>query len=499
MIDLLIVGGYLTFMLGVGWRARKASADAYWVADRQYGTGPVAASLVATIFGASSTVGIIGLGYSRGLTGAWWALVGGLALVPFAFFLASRVRTLEVYTLPDILRKAYGKRVEMAGGVVIAIAWCGVVAAQIVAGAHLVGGVFSLPFRVALSVVAVVFVLYTLWGGQLSVIRTDAWQIILFVGGLMASLLLVLMAGVRGEGVLSGVPTDFLSFPVSSHFGWYHLLVFYPLIVGMPYLVGPDIYSRVLCARDGPTARRASILAAVGVVPLSFVLALLGLMIFAQFPGIPPESALPHAVTNLAPVGLKGLIVVGVLGAIMSSADTTLMSASTVLSLNVVSPLAGLTRRAELRLTRVLVVGMGIGAWGIAAFQEGIISSLLLAFTVFVGGVSVPTLATFWKDRLGVNATGAFWAVVVGGVVAVMGEFREGAVLDGVLGSGGTRLVGTILGPEYGSILPVLLSAVVLFVLSWLSGGESKASPEGTADAEEGSHVSTLDDPSLAD
>jgi SSS family solute:Na+ symporter len=495
MVDLLIVGGYLAFMLGVGWKARKASADAYWVADRRYGTGSVAASLVATIFGASSTVGIIGLGYSRGLTGAWWALVGGLALVPFAFFLASRVRTLEVYTLPDILRKAYGRRVEMAGGVVIAIAWCGVVAAQIVAGAHLLGGVFSLPFRLALSVVAVVFVLYTLWGGQLSVIRTDAWQIVLFVGGLVASLLLVLTAGARGAGVLSGVPTDFLSFPVSSQFGWYHLLVFYPLIVGMPYLVGPDIYSRVLCARDGPTARRASILAAVGVVPLSFLLALLGLMIFVQFPGIPPESALPHAVTTLAPVGLKGLIVVGVLGAVMSSADTTLISASTVLSLNVVSPLAGLARRAELRLTRVLVVGMGIGAWGIAAFQEGIIASLLMAFTVFVGGVAVPTLATFWKDRLGVNATGAFWAVVLGGVVAVMGEFREGAVLDGVLGSGGTNLLGTVLGPDYGSILPVLLSAVVLFGLSWLSDGESGPGPAGTARVENRADVGATGDP----
>ena len=86
MIDLAMVGAYLAVMLRVGWKARKASADSYWVAERRYGTAPVAASLVATIFGATSTVGIIGLGYSRGLTGSWWALIGGLALFPFAFF-----------------------------------------------------------------------------------------------------------------------------------------------------------------------------------------------------------------------------------------------------------------------------------------------------------------------------------------------------------------------------------------------------------------------------
>jgi SSS family solute:Na+ symporter len=237
----------------------------------------------------------------------------------------------------------------------------------------------------------------------------------------------------------------------------------------MPYLVGPDIYSRVLCARDGGAAKNASLLAALAVIPISFLLALLGLLIHAQFPGITAEAAFPHAVTALAPSGLKGFIVVGVLGAIMSSADTTLISASTVLSLNVVSPLAELDREEELRLTKIFVVVLGVGAWGIAAFQQGIISSLLLAFTVFVGGVALPTLASFWKDRLGVNATGALWAVVVGGGTAVLGEFQEGALLRRVLGEGGMGFLETALGPEYGSILPVLLSALVLFLLSWMS------------------------------
>jgi solute:Na+ symporter, SSS family len=306
MIDLIIVGCYFAVMLMVGWRARRGSADAYWVAERRYGTVPVAASLVASIFGASSTVGIIGLGYSRGLTGAWWSLVGGLALVPFALLLAARVRRLEVYTLPDILERAYGWRVAMAGAAVISLAWCGVVAAQIVAGALLLGSVFSLSFHGSLAVVAVIFVLYTLWGGQISVIRTDAWQVALFVFGLLATLALVLRAGWEAGGLLSGVDPGHLAFPVSPEFGWYQVLVFYPLIVGLPYLVGPDIYSRVLCARDAGSARSAGLLAALLVIPLSFLLALLGLLIHARFPGLSPEAALPSALTHLAPAGLRG-------------------------------------------------------------------------------------------------------------------------------------------------------------------------------------------------
>jgi SSS family solute:Na+ symporter len=204
------------------------------------------------------------------------------------------------------------------------------------------------------------------------------------------------------------------------------------------------------------------LVAALVVIPLSLLLALLGLMIHAQFPGIAPESALPTAIVQLAPAGLKGLVIAGVLGAIMSSADTTLISASTILSLNVVSPLVerrregkgGLGPEQQLRLTRIFVVVVGAVAWMIASLQGGIISSLLLAYTVFVGGVVLPTLASFWKDRLGVTATGAMWAVIVGGGAAIVGEIR------GV--------------SELASLLPVLLSAVILFGVSLFTRGRSE-------------------------
>ena len=406
-----------------------------------------------------------------GLTGAWWALIGGLALFPFALFLAARVRRLEVYTLPDILDRAYGKRVAVAGAVVIALAWCGVVAAQIVAGAHLLGGVFFLPFRIALSVVAVAFVLYTLWGGQLSVVRTDVWQLLLFVGVWRPPSSWSSKPGLEGEGVFSR-PFQLIFSPSRSRLvsagtnSWSSILSSwdYPTWWGRISTPGFSVPGTVERPAKPPWWRRSS------VIPLALVLAFLGLLIHALFPGIPAETALPHAVTALAPVGLKGLIVVGVLGAIMSSADTTLISASTVLSLNVVGPLAGLDRKRELTLTKVFVVVLGVAAWGIAAFQQGIISSLVLAFTVFVGGVALPTLASFWRDRLGVNGSGAFWAVVVGGAVAVIGESREGGFLRAVMGESGTGVLETILGPEYGSILPVLLSAITLFGVSRIPG-----------------------------
>lgn len=77
MLDLIIIFLYFTGLLIIGWKRRGQSVDSFLVAGRSGSTPKITLSLVATIFGASSTIGIIGLGYSRGLTGAWWALIGG--------------------------------------------------------------------------------------------------------------------------------------------------------------------------------------------------------------------------------------------------------------------------------------------------------------------------------------------------------------------------------------------------------------------------------------
>ena len=357
-------------------------------------------------------------------------------------------------------------KVAMAAGTMIATAWCGIIAAQLIAGGTLLSGVFSLDFKLSLAIVSVVFVMYTFWGGQLSVIRTDSWQLVLFVGGLLVSLGFLLWSQDSGPSLWQNVPREHLCFPVSAHFGWYEVVVFYPLVVGLPYLVGPDIYSRVLCARNNRVAKRSALLAATVVIPLSFLLALFGLLALSRFPGIAPEAALPKTLNVLVPAGLKGVIVAGFLGAIMSSADTCLISASTILSLNVMGPFRQVSTNQHLRFTKAALVAVGGAAWLIASQEQGIISSLLLGYTVFVGGVVIPTLASFCRDTIKVTPVGAFWAIAVGGSTALLGKIQEGAAMKAILSRAGEAFLQALLGPQYLSILPIILSLVIMVGVS---------------------------------
>lgn len=469
MIDLMVIAGYLALMLFVGWRSRAQTAEGYWIAERRYGAGKITASLVATIFGASSTMGVIGLGYARGLTGAWWSMIGGIVLIPFGLFLASRVRALSVYTLPDILKNAYGEKVAVPAGLMIALSWLGVIAAQLIAGGRLLQAIFPMDFQLALAVVTVVFTLYTFWGGQLSVIRTDIWQFVLFVAGLLIALAFLLASPASVPSQWGQVPGDHFRFPVSSGFGWYEVLVFYPLIVGLPYLVGPDIYSRVFCAKNNRVARKAALRAACIVIPLSLLLAFFGLVARSKFPGIAPEAALPKTLDILVPTGIKGLIVAGFLAAVMSSADTCLISASTIMTLNVIGPTCRVSKDSHLKISRWAVLIIGAIAWLVASQQRGIISSLLLGYTIFVGGVVLPTLATFFREQIKITPWGALWAIIVGGFSALLGKVYGGAALKAILTPSGQSFLKTVLGPQYLSLLPILLSLVVMLGVSLLT------------------------------
>ena len=112
------------------------------------------------------------------------------------------------------------------------------------------------------------------------------------------------------------------------------------------------------------------------------------------------------------------------------------------------------------------VLALGFASWLIASQQQQIISSLLLGYTVFVGGVVFPTLATFFRKRVKITSWGAFGAIVVGGGSAILAKIEGGVLLKTILTHHGQEFLQKVLGTHYLSILPIILSLLVMLGIS---------------------------------
>jgi len=449
MLELIIVIFYFLVVIAIGIynRIRAQSIDDFLVAGRKGSSLVITGSLLATIVGGSATIGMAGLGFSRGLTGSWWLLTGTIGLVILGIFLAKKVRNYALYTIPEIIEKHYDGRVALAGSILIVISWLGIIAGQIVAAGKIMTVLTIGTPLMWMVIFAFVFVVYTIIGGQFAIIRTDTLQaFIIFVGVFLGVGFVLSEAGGFG-GLHESLPADSFSFPLNSEFDAYELVKLL-FLVGLTYVVGPDMYTRIFCARDGKVARKSTLWAGGLLVPFAFAIAIIGMGAAALFPDIAAEQAFPTVIKEVLPPFVGGIVLAALLCAVMSSADTCLLSASTILTIDIIKKLKPtLGEDRVLPLSRWMILIIGGGAMVVAWKLGGVINSLLFAYTVYTSGLILPILFGFYKDRLKLTSAGALAAIVCGGTTALVSKLADIKYLD--LGS-------------------LLISIVVLFSVSLL-------------------------------
>ncbi len=398
---------YFVFILSIGVYSAftiKTPTD-YYVAGKKAGLIPVSGSLLATILGGSAILGTIELSQNIGWAALWFlfcAALGLFILIPISKY----VKRFGNYTLPELLGSFYGSKVEFISSIIIPIAWLGIIAAQIIAAAKILSGLGFIDYSNAAILSGAIFIIYTLLGGQLSILKTDALQSVLIIAGLAA----LIFFSLENSGF-----TDFekpeISSLFNSSFSLFDLVILI-LTYSVTFVVGPDIYSRLFCAKNEKTASRSILLVALILIPVSFGLTYLGIISQqTQSTGIVSFAG------YLLPGWAYGLFIAALLSAVMSSADTTLLTSSMIVSELFTGDL---NNKNSLKSTRLIVVLMGVLSILIALFVTSIIQALLFALTFFSGAFVVPTLAGLLNIK--VNKKRVIYAIVIGGLVALFGK-----------------------------------------------------------------------------
>ena len=399
---LLIFCLYAAFLLGLGVldARRSRGALAFFVNGRSSGAVHTGFSVMASCIGGSATIGMAGLAWQVGTPAFWWLGSGACGLVLLTLFLARKVRDSEAYTMPEMVAAWLGPGARRLVSFIIIPAWLAILAAQFTAMGKLTVALTGFSPELALVTGAAVIVGYSCLGGQSSVIRSDLPQCLLLLAGILAAALWLL--GHNPEPLLA-----LRLEAVNESFGLGRFSYFL-LILGGSYVVCPMLFGRVLSSRDTTSAMRGCWLAVFGLLASAALIVALGVLCRGFVPeGTGADDVLASAMALLPPwVGM--LLLVSLLSAVLSSADSCIITASTVLCNDVLG-------RRGVGLCRLVTLAFGVCGLLLATRGHGILDLLLMANDIYVCGVVVPVFFAMMMKKGAVHHGFCLAAIVVGG------------------------------------------------------------------------------------
>ncbi len=376
----------------------KSSSAAFFVNNRRSGTLSVAFSIIASCVGGSATMGMAGLAWSVGLPAFWWLGTGAIGLSVLAIFLAKRVRESGASTLPEMVTTFIGAPARPLSSIIIILAWFAITAAQFSAMAALLSPLLMSSFALdaeaarifALVGGAALIVVYACIGGQAAVIKSDVAQYIVLMVSFLVALGFLWQSNAEA---LHTVPVEIFNdgFTLSK-------FSYFMLVLGGSYVVCPMLFGRLLSAQNAQVARRGALWAVVGLALTACVIVALGILCRGLVPaasaGTLPETVLTTVLFAELPTWASTLVLLGIFSALISSADSSLVTAATIAGNDIF-------RSTSPKICRLCIVGIGIGSIALALPGKGILSLLLMANDIYVCGVVVPVFVgmMYYKTR----------------------------------------------------------------------------------------------------
>lgn len=443
-LDWLIVFVYLAVCLSAGlWMRRYVrGVEDFAVAGRAVHVNLGITSLAATELGLVTVMYTAQLGYEKGFAGATIGVLMALAIfiVGRTGFVIEPLRTAGVMTIPELFEKRFSTKVRWLAGLFVALGGLLNMGIFLRLGGDFLVYATGMPAHYlewVMTILLGLVLLYTAFGGMLSVLVTDYIQFLVVGTGLVVTSLLVvghigwgnLIDGLNSAwtaGSASGAKAahPFNPFHASS-FGWGYLLWQFLFQIAGSTTWQTQI-SRVLSASDAETGRRMYSRSAfyfVGRFALPGLWGAAAFVYFNQHGGLPAGlnslTAMPSYLSTLLPMGLLGLVVAAMIAAEMSTVSGYMLTWETVIYNDLVMPCLKkpLAPKHQLILTRLLLLGIAVfllfyGLW--YQLPGNAWDYLAVTGNIYIGSVFTLLIAALYWPRA--NATGAFAALILGAI-----------------------------------------------------------------------------------
>lgn len=437
LVDLLIVILYFftVMLIGLYFTRREKTSTHYFLAGRDVAWWAIGASLFASNISSEHFIGLAGSGAKTGLAVGhfeWLAvfccLTLGWVFVPFY------IRS-GVFTMPEFLERRYGTTSRMYLTVISIVAYVLTkISVTLVAGSLLLKYVVGWDMMTSSIFLVCATGLYTVAGGLSAVIYTEVLQTVVLIGGavLLTGMGLYQVGG-WNELVAKLDAQHFSMFKEMHHpdFPWTGIVFGAPILGIWYWCTDQFIVQRVLSAKNISHARSGAIFAGYLKVLPVFIMVLPGMIAAALYPSIDGDTAYPALVTRILPMGLKGIVIAGLLAAIMSSLASCFNSCSTLITIDFYKKIRKRASERELvfigRFFTTFIVILGV-LW--IPFMDKLSKGQLYVYMQSVQGYISPPIAAcflfgiFFKRLNGFGAITSLLAGFVIGTIRLCAEMQ---------------------------------------------------------------------------
>ena len=430
----IAVLAFLALSLTVGTltsRLVKKSSKRFMVAGKSLPLFFVGTMLAAQAIDGNSSLGNASLVYQFGFwAGAAIPIGLGICLILTGTVYGKRLNRMSMLTLPDFYYRRFGNAAEGISGILMMISFIVLVAGNFAASGFILSTVLGIDFIWAMLIAAIIVLIYTYAGGLFSSAYTDIFQIYLAIGAFWAAFIFFAagFSGVDFSTILGNAPPEYLDLSGLFDIGNGALINWAGILaLALGDLVALDFMERVFAAKDGKTAQRGALMG--GALTLSTVIptSMIGIIALYFLPNIAdPFTVFPELAINHVPFAIGVAMLMGVLGASMSTANGGLLAISSVMSRNIIQrdilkrvlKRPGLDNKQLLLTTRIFTIPMMIAAFVLAYLipQPGVY--LILAFDIVFAGAWAPlTLGLFWKKA---NTPAALVSLIFGSALRLV-------------------------------------------------------------------------------
>lgn len=421
LIFILGVAFYFSLMALIGYLASRRinTMEDYMVAGRSLPFYLAVPTIVATWFGAGSSMGVSGTVYSQGFYGVIADPFGcSLALLIAGCFFAAPFRRLRLLTISDLLRNAYGPLFERVATLLMIPLYIGTLASQMLAMGYVFHIVSGFSPEIGILAGSFIVVLYTVAGGMWAVTLTDFVQFGLLVIGLLILVPVCLQQAPNHDVIFQTMQGEFSTL-VPQHQSGMDWLSYAGrvLMTGLGAIMGQDLIQRSIASRSESVARWSAITGAfiyflLGLIPLFIGIA--GRYIFTDLDH--PELLIPLLAKEFLSPVMFTLFACGLFSAIMSTADSYLLAGTSLITHNILLKIWPVAQeKGKIKLLRIVNILISLLALALAFSGQSIFDLMVHSGATLFVAIFVPTTAAlFWKRA---NQAAA-WSALIGGTLS---------------------------------------------------------------------------------